>query len=95
MRSLNSAIVLTGCSIVVAQLSNPIADDSHISVDGNRFLQRSADPARTEWPYVTYHYVLMPSDMQAEAIAESFVRVAPVAKWWFISQPCRQTCEVC
>lgn len=50
MRRKSTLLLLIGCSRAVAQLSSPIADNSHVSVDGNRFLERSADPARTEWP---------------------------------------------
>ena len=34
---------------VSAQLSSPIASNSHVSVDGNKFLQREADRHDTKW----------------------------------------------
>jgi hypothetical protein len=36
-----------------AQLSNPLAANHHISMAGNKFLQRSSAPARTNWPYAS------------------------------------------
>eukprot|EP00892_Ulva_mutabilis_P001015 jgi/Ulvmu1/10914/UM007_0091.1 len=64
---------LAACSQAVAQLSNPIADDSHISVDGNRFLERSADPARTKWPAVDdeSHGQDCPFNIQLKWMAEA------------------------
>jgi hypothetical protein len=36
---------------VASQLSNPLASNKHISAAGNKFLERTAAPARKNWPY--------------------------------------------
>jgi hypothetical protein len=35
--------------LVQGQLSSPIASNSHVSIDGNKFLQREADRHDTSW----------------------------------------------
>lgn len=36
-----------------AQLSNPLANNKHISASGNKFLERTAAPTRKNWPCAT------------------------------------------
>ena len=43
------AVLPCGWLCVSAQLSSPIASNSHVSVDGNKFLQREADRHDTKW----------------------------------------------
>jgi hypothetical protein len=47
MRSLvlGALLLLLGCGVPGsrAQLSAPVTDDAHVSVDGNKFLQNTAD----------------------------------------------------
>jgi hypothetical protein len=43
-----AALLLLGCGVpgsrlARAQLSAPVSDDAHVSVDGNKFLQNDAD----------------------------------------------------
>jgi hypothetical protein len=48
----NMLVLLGVCwllPVTVAQLSSPIASNSHVSVDGNKFLQRESDRFDTKW----------------------------------------------
>ena len=60
MQVLLTCLCLLVLDQAAAQLSNPLANNKHISVVGNKFLERTAAPARKNWPYDTLSTAFIP-----------------------------------